>query len=138
MITEDYVSFESCKLLKDLGFEQDYYWPPVWWMNGNKLQLSFEGDDDFPYSNNICCGRTKAEALRFLREKYRLNSEILIAGLTERADIPVKWKYRIYDSANNINYGNATVFDTYEEASEVAIKHCLKILLNSYDTLHLN
>lgn len=133
-LLEDYVSFEGCKLLKDLGFEQDYYCHPVWWMNGNNQQLSFEGDNDFPYRDNVCCGMTQAEALKFLRERYRLNVEILIAGLVKRPDIPVNWKYRIYDSANNIDYSNSTVFDTYEEASKVAINHCFKILKNNYDS----
>ena len=126
---EDYVSIESCKLLKDFGFEQNYYWHPVWWMNGNKPQLSFEGDDDFPYGDNVCCGCTKAEALKFLREEYKLNIEILIAYLVENPNIPVKWKYRIYDSANNIDYIDNTVFDTYEEACEDAIKYCLENLI---------
>ena len=129
MITEDYVSFEIAKLLEEKGFEQDYYWHPVWWMNGNKPQLSFEGDDDFPYGDNVCCGCTKAEALKFLREKYRLNIEILIVGLVERPDIPVKWKYRIYDSANNMDYRNTIVFYTYEEACEASIKYCLENLI---------
>ena len=127
-IEKDYVSFESCVLLKDLGFEQDYYSHPVWWMNGNKPQLSFEGEDDFPYENNICCGCTKAEALKFLREKYRLNVEILIAGLVEPGN-PVKWKYRIYDSTNSIGYSNVTIFDTYEEAVEEALKYTLENLI---------
>lgn len=129
MITEDYVSFEIAKLLKEKGFEQDYYWHPVWWMNGNKPQLSFEGDDDFPYGDNVCCGCTKAEALRFLRGKYRLNIEILIVGLVERPDIPVDWKYRVYDSANNVDYRNNAIFDIYEDACEAAIKYCLENLI---------
>lgn len=131
MITEyeDYASFETAKLLKDFGFEQNYYWHPVWWVNGDKPQLSFEGDDDFPYGDNVCCGCTKAEALKFLREKYRLNIEILIAGLVEHPNIPVKWKYRIYDSSNNIDYGNPTVFDSYEETEDAAIKYCLENLI---------
>lgn len=129
IIEDDYCSYEVSKLLKEKGFEQDYYFYPVWWMNGNKPQLSFEGDVDFPYGDNICCGCTKAQALKFLREKYRLNIEILIAGLVESPDIPVEWKYRIYDSANNIDYSNSTVFCTYEETCESSIKYCLENLI---------
>ena len=125
---DNYVSFENCKLLKQFGFEQNYYWNPVWWMNGNHPQLSFDGDSDFPYGDNVCCGCTNAEALKFLRERYGLNVEILIAGLVERPDIPVKWKYRIYDSVNNIDYGSATIFDTYEQTEGASISHCLFIL----------
>ena len=125
---DNYVNFESCKLLKQFGFDQDYYCHPVWWMNGNNPQLSFEGDNEFPYGSNVCCGCTNAEALKFFREKYKLNVEIVLVGLVLRSDIPVDWKYRIYDSANNIEYRTNEVSDIYEEIESKAITKCLSIL----------
>ena len=65
MILDEYVSFETAKLLKKKGFCQDYNLYPVYWMNGEHPILSFEGDD-FPYSQNEACAPSQQAAMRLL------------------------------------------------------------------------
>lgn len=127
-ITEDYCNFEISKLLKEKGFEQDYYNYPVYWMNGNNLTLSFEGDDDFPYNQNECVSPSKWAAMKWLRECKSLNIEIKVHSIVFGNE-PVSWNFAIYDSANNMDYRTNVTYDTYEEACEVAIKYCLKNLI---------
>lgn len=133
MVTEDYVSFETAKLLKEKGFNQDYYNYPVYWMNGKKPTLSFEGDDDFPYSQNECVAPTLASVMKWLREVHIIHVDIIIEGngscIKYYSNIrPFKIIYptRFGDSIDTIKIGT---YNTYEEACKAAIKYCLTNLI---------
>jgi hypothetical protein len=103
MITEDYVSFETAKLLKEKGFSEKVisFYPP--------------GDIQRP---------TLQMAMKWLREVHKIF--IHIAILNE----PSCWLVDIQDIKNNGTiYPVEKGFPNYEEACEGAIKCCLENLI---------
>ena len=119
MITEDYVSFETAKLLKEKGF--DY---PI-------LHYYYDKDGDLVFSRNI--GTDKNEfvaptlqmAMKWLRETFEIHCQI---------DCPIvtfNWRYGIRDLNLNkwITLRNMGNCETYEETCEAAIKYCLENLI---------
>jgi len=125
MMQQQYVSFETAKLLKEKGFYQDYYSYPVYWMNGKNPVLSFEGDNDFPYEQNEVCAPSQAVAKRWLREIHNLFIDVYydadIKGYMYHIDkLPKGATLNVSDLAD----------ETYEEACEAAIKYCLENLID--------
>ena len=121
-ITEDYVSFETAKLLKEKGFE---------------------GFTMFSYSTNgaTMCGHWENEtdwlpkctlqmAMKWLREIHNIVVEPFIREDTKyvwyihRIEIIFNKKYLVFcwGSKNN-------KYERYEEACEAAIKYCLENLI---------
>ena len=121
-ITEDYVSFETAKLLKEKGFE---------------------GFTMFSYSTNgaTMCGHWENEtdwlpkctlqmAMKWLREIHNIVVEPFIREDTKyvwyihRIEIIFNKKYLVFcwGSKNN-------KYERYEEACEAAIKYCLEHLI---------
>lgn len=132
MIQEDYVNFEVAKLLKDKGFNQDYYNYPVYWMNGQKPTLSFEGDDDFPYSQNECVAPTLASVMKWLREVHHYYIQVMLDSwacnghsgyyvILQRTDN--NFEMMLQDAVDEVFY------QTYEEAASAAVKYCLTNLI---------
>ena len=124
MITEDYVSFETAKLLKEKGFEcatPHYY---------------YDEDGDLLFSIwNIGTGKNTFVApsleiaMKWLREVYRI-------------DIEVRTHYLNYLKPNDTRFYSGKILkgsedvihtiyskDTYEEVCELAIKYCLENLI---------
>ena len=131
MITEDYVSFEVAKLLKEKGFNQDYYNYPVYWMNGNNPILSFEGDDDFPYSQNECVAPSFTSAMKWFREVHNLNVEVYrtacgYIGCIVAIPSGTDKKFFQFDGDDE----DSGQYTTWEKACEAAIKYCLEYLIN--------
>ena len=126
MITEDFVSFELAKLLKKKGFYQDYYNYPVYWMNGKNPTLSFEGDDDFPYSQNECVAPSLAITMKWLRNEHKLYIEICTDTSYNFKDIV--FRPAIYNE-NLTCLWESDNYSTYEQAAEEAIKYCLENLI---------
>lgn len=124
MITEDYVSFETAKLLKEKGFEcatPHYY---------------YDEDGDLLFSTwNIGAGKNTFVApsleiaMKWLREVHRI-------------DIEVRTHYLNYLKPNDTRFYSGKILkgsedvihtiyskDTYEEVCEAAIKYCLENLI---------
>ena len=123
MITEDYVSFETAKLLKEKGFEgenRDWYN-----MEGFIEEIGVDDGID-PTShedifNNIIPAPTLQMAMKWLREVHR----IFIRTIQHRIDscqFELYWNHSDYYRPNTFN-------DSYEEACEAAIKYCLEKLI---------
>ena len=112
MITEDYVSFESAKLLKEKGFDeecQQYY-----------------GDYKYPCP-------TLQMAMKWLREEKKMGIEI---NTNFDLDDDSKWHYEygfcIFQLSGSFEKCAECDYDgykTYEEACEAAIQYCLKNLI---------
>jgi hypothetical protein len=129
MITEDYVSFETAKLLKEKGFdtsEIDAYFPFVYYANG---KMDFY-DDDNPLF--VCEAVTLQMAMKWLRVNYHLNPVPYALSLG--------WAFDIFDLTGRDITGCRKVysmdfpaksycFESYEEACEAAIKYCLENLI---------
>jgi hypothetical protein len=130
MITEDYVSFETAKLLKEKGFE---YNPDesYWLIDANNIMywISCIGAYDyvdvptesFQRPKNGYRLVTQAMAMKWLREK-----NIIINVWYNGVD----WDAEYYnDEDENFYFITEPSCNSYEEACEAAIKYCLENLI---------
>lgn len=132
MITENYVSYEVAKLLKEKGFDEScecFYDTELYdtkhndisivneWMNISNSQL--EEREFLCYS-----APTLQMAMKWLREVHKLAINIEF-----QIDSPT-WKWRIYHiEPSEDKHTNFKHYSTYEEACESAIKYCLENLI---------
>ena len=131
MITEDYVSFETAKLLKEKGFdaECDYLYVDGELVRAHGCARNWnKGETLFTDYKNECSAPTLQMAMKWLREKDWV---ICILPLTfycgEKAS---SWGYNIWAGDNlEVDEENTPKFTTYEEASESAIRYCLENLI---------
>ncbi len=122
MITEDYVSFETAKLLKEKGFDGEcsrFYMP-----NGHG-RWKYEHYHDFDISDRIECP-TLQMAMKWLREEKYIPIEILWhydsnSGVEE-------W-YFVHHAELKILPNDIEYYESYEQACEAAIKYCLENLI---------
>ena len=122
MITEDYVSFETAKLLKEKEFNWEVH--RSYLVNDN---VFIPGDiNDLPLRKDAIRIPTLQMAMKWLREVHKLVPIILAGGDS--------YWFRI-DKANEDNWKNTIYredvksFPTYEEACEASIKYCLENLI---------
>ena len=128
MITEDYVSFETAKLLKEKGFDSecDYLY-----VNGNIVRAQGgkcnwnRGETIFTDHKNECSAPTLQMVMKWLREAHKIVISIFPILKTDtitRED----YNYTIYKGKAFVSQ---TCCVTYEEACETAIKYCLENLI---------
>lgn len=125
MITEDYVSFEIAKLLKEKGFDWDC--KQVYDLVRPQSCADGKMYDNFPDKNpnahsELVSAPTLQMAMKWLREVYGL-----FVRITEDMTGNV-FEWSVYQK----NYGcRAATFveDSYEQACEAAIKYTLKKLI---------
>lgn len=124
MIKEDYVSFETAKLLKEKGFdcETDMYYSPegelkCWIPNGLKSWLDNKGKETWWWK---CVSPTLQMAMKWLRKEH--NIDISIIPLRSHKE------YLPRIESNTISH-DAVPCKEYEEAAEAAIKYCLENLI---------
>ena len=122
MITEDYVSFETAKLLEEKEFNWEVH--RSYLVNDN---VFIPGDvNDVPLRKDAIRIPTLQMAMKWLREVHKLVPIILAGGDS--------YWFRI-DKANEDNWKNTIYredvksFPTYEEACEESIKYCLENLI---------
>ena len=128
MITEDYVSFETAKLLKEKGFdelcnmgydEKEQLIPLANWRN--TALDKFEG-----VSAKVTVP-TLQTAMKWLREIHNLYIEVSLNCDRENKNA------KIFDASifnlQNQRYKKLSNIQGYEEACEVSIKYCLENLI---------
>ncbi len=119
MIKEDYVSFETAKLLKEKGFNREVC------KNSPHYYYNTDGEFSGPSWDTEYPAPTLQIAMKWLREVYKIHNEIRY--------FPLSNIYRyviIYSSASFKNIDSHPLyFNTYEEACEAAIKYCLENLI---------
>ena len=128
MITEDFVSFETAKLLKEKGFDE-------------RTILSY---DKYGRMKNALCPffvdvdiamPTLQMAMKWLREVYNIIIDVSPLSFTFKGSeslICNNWVFTLWENGNPIVsefYGNQTAYPTYEEACESAIKCGLENLI---------
>ena len=125
MVTEDYVSLETAKLLKEKGFDWETH--RSYLFNDN---IFAPGDvSDFLYRKDAIRIPTLQMAMKWLREAHHI-------------DIEVRTHYLNYLKPNDTRFYSGKILkgsedvihtiyskDTYEEVCEAAIKYCLENLI---------
>ena len=126
MITEDYVSFEIAKLLKEKGFDEGCSFVvnaiskgvmPVSWPTTNS-----DIEDE---KANLIALPTIQMAMKWLRETYHLH---ILFEISDPSQINPKYYFIVWDTSKQNSY-LVDLFDSYEEACEEAIKYCLENLV---------
>lgn len=121
-ITEDYVSFETAKLLKEKGFDE----PCVYVYRHNSSEDIWDADKE-----DIACQKpTLQMAMKWLREVHNLCIEpyrTACGYLYTISTIPYgSCKCNPKEGGDDEDSGQWT---TYEGVCEAAIKYCLKNLI---------
>jgi hypothetical protein len=126
MIAEDYVSFETAKLLKEKGFDV----PCIVWYAEYTSQYGGDTYNIIQYDNHnrfeegykfLFYAPTLQMAMKWLREVHKLYMYTAFAGMEE------VWFSRIYNKDKHLK--DLDGFNTYEQACEEAIKYCLENLI---------
>ena len=130
MITEDYVSSEIAKLLKEKGFDEGCIY--VYRRDGSEDIWNADKED-------IACQKpTLQMAVKWLREEHNLAITTLFTVDGWRSYVS-RIRTNIYgfvvDSIDGIDEGNIPNCDTWEEAREAAIKYCLENLMETESNL---
>ena len=118
MITEDYVSFETAKLLKEKGFNEVSDWGYM--ENGMCVEMI-----DYPTIPPTYWGVTLQMAMKWLREVHNLFIEISVDEMLR--DKGYQWA--LYDNNTKEIMPYSGWGNTYEESCESAIKYCLENLI---------
>ena len=124
MITEDYVSFETAKLLKEKGFDE----------YTERCFVGEEWESPSPLTNSqLPDGRysrpTIQMAMKWLREVYHLAIHVELIDFLEHGEV---WFYGITDikTVKRLNIKDEDFTEhSYEQACEAAIKYCLENLI---------
>lgn len=114
MITEDYVSVETAKLLKEKGFDWDC-----------KSKMFYPEPDYDQESPDGVYAPTLQMAMKWLRNKHDIFIEISVDEMLK--DYGYEWAL-YYNSTKEI-MPYADWEKSYEEACEAAIRYCLKNLI---------
>lgn len=130
MYTEDYVSFETAKLLKEKGFDvpvKNYYSLYTEDIKYN-LHKKYGAKKNWNSFALTISRSPQSLAMKWLREK---NWFICIIPLAFYCGEKVcKFGYNIWADDNlEIDEFDTPKFNTYEEAAESAIKYCLEKLI---------
>ena len=127
MITEDYISFETAKLLKDKGFEE--YTPISYRLkDGYFLQVPCRNGFDEGLVSKI----TLQMAMKWLREKHNFHCTVdydfVLGWYCQITDLKETVEYD-YEEMKHYHPDKSNGFSSSEEATEAAIKYCLENLI---------
>ena len=131
MITEDYISFETAKLLKEKGFDEPCY--AYWHEDENRLIFSYSMHAIRNITNPCFFGPavpTLQMTMKWLREVHYCH---IVVDYTFKADAGltndyVSYVYGVENAKTFVQHTSDRFFDTYEESCEAAIKYCLENL----------
>lgn len=125
MITEDYVSFETAKLLKEKGFDElchGYFRKD----NPNDLvelaQAANWNDEPFFTSRP-----TLQMAMKWLRKEKGIAVIPIISSILDFEKF--LWDVKIVVAKTGDSYSQGWVYEKQENACEAAIKYCLENLI---------
>ena len=123
MITEDYVSFEIAKLLKEKGFDEACYKRYVPTHKGYIL-TDDAGHSNFGLSYDNYSAPTLQMTMKWLREVHKISVEVCSSINTSQL-----WMAGVWELTTKNHLWTTNPYTTYEEACEAAIKYCLENLI---------
>lgn len=118
MITEDYVSFETAKLLKEKGFNEPCYSS----YKKGVLSLDSYTMSNTEFNKNAISAPTLQMAMKWLRDEKNIHIKVHCSG---------NRNYLVYAQSLVTAFPDFCIesatcsFNTYEKACEAAIKYCL-------------
>lgn len=135
IITEDYVSFEIAKLLKEKGFNTHLI--TFYLINKEKNEGVFQtttfSDDAVDNSSEFyCLAPTQQMTMKWLREVHNYYIQIMLDSWACGGHMGYYVVIQKIDSNFEImlqDYVDDVFYKTYEDAVEAAIKYCLKNLI---------
>ena len=126
-ITEDYVSFETAKLLKEKGFNE----PTLAYAYGNDM-VNYYSKPRITDISSIEAGKipmpTLQMAMKWLRNTFHFEIYPFHDAIQENND----WWYRIEQHSKGCSlteHESDAIYKTYEQSCEEPIKYCLKNLI---------
>ena len=125
MITEDYVSFETAKLLKEKGFNEPCY---TCYLNKELSHYDYLSTN-FELIDDVISAPTLQMSMKWLRKVH--NIHIIIYPYTDRTGHNFTFIFDRYafDYWQEVAEYLICSWPTYEEACEAAIKYCLENLI---------
>lgn len=141
MITEDYISFETAKLLQEKGFEynpDESYWlidanNTLYWISSiGAYDYVDVPTESFQRPKNGYRLVTQAIAMKWLREEKHIYIQVMLDSwacgghsgyyvVIQKTDSD--FEMMLQDAVDEVFY------QTYEEAAEAGIKYCLENLI---------
>lgn len=132
MITEDYVSFETAKLLKEKGFIIPYDSFRGVYINGMFKRLNPGTGYGYNSEDEVIAVCSLQMVMKWLREEHHLHISVEMGFDVDNHQyfffVPSVCKFSSKTGEYQTPF-DETEFDTYEEACESAIKYCLEKLI---------
>lgn len=138
MITEDYVSFKTAKLLKEKGFDEEcwYWYEEDGYFKDSNDDYGFQSNSDYISDDFICSAPTLQMAMKWLREDKKILISIFCHidkgyWFCIQHFINSPYKFATSESIHRKEeiLGKIQYYDTYEQACDAAIKYCLENLI---------
>ena len=134
MITEDYVSFEIAKLLKEKGFDENT--PVNYFVGDDKPRGCMVGEMIYhkrlEEDTHLIACPTLQMAMKWLRREHNLhcnsNYDIVLGWYCEITSLTETVEYD-YLEMKHYHPDKDNCFSSQEEACEEAIKYCLENLI---------
>jgi hypothetical protein len=123
IITEDYVSFEIAKLLKEKGFMEGAiikFFASGYDSKGNILDIRDTELKDYPRP-------TLQMAMKWLREEKGIAAVPILRSVLDNEKF--LWDIEITVAKTNETYHQGWTYESYERACEAAIKYSLRNLI---------
>lgn len=124
MITEDYVSFEVAKLLKERGFNE---------LTPLSYSLPYGYESHIPCCNGVdtdfVSRITLQMAVKWMRTKKGIAVIPVLSSILDNEKF--LWDIKIVVAKTGDTYSQGWVYEEQEEAAEAAIKYCLENLIKN-------
>ena len=122
-ITEDYVSFEVAKLLKEKGFNEPCY---TCYLSKELSHYDYLSTN-FELINDVISAPTLQMVMKWMREVHKIYIDI--SPTYSEGEKTIHFMWQIFDSNYDV-IGDCEIFyDKYETTCEAAIKYCLENLI---------
>lgn len=141
-IKEDYVSFETAKLLKEKGFDSDevgccggFYSERCYeagrgikTKSGQEVGIVYDDLTNSELEHDEYLRPTQSMAMKWLREVHDIHIVTVFLGHSLKWT-PTIWKIDMVIPESKHVKSTFNTWETYEEACEAAIKYCLENLI---------